>query len=69
MRALTRALAAISAAVLGLRLPSLACPSILVGREASADGSVMISCACDGEFHPHLRSTPGRDHDEGPSST
>jgi dipeptidase len=40
-----------------------ACTSILVGREASTDGSVMITYACDGEFHPRLRYTPAADHE------
>ena len=40
-----------------------ACTSILVTRGASADGSVMITYACDGEFHPRLRMTPAADHE------
>ena len=38
--------------------PSSACTNILVTKGASADGSVMITYACDGEFHPRLRRTP-----------
>jgi dipeptidase len=39
-----------------------ACTSLLVTKEASADGSVMITYTCDGEFHPHLDYTPAADH-------
>ena len=43
--------------------PARACTSILVTRGASPDGSVIITYACDGEFHPHLRYSPAADHD------
>ena len=65
MKPLPCVLSAIAAAVLLCASPVLACTSILVGREASTDGSVMITYACDGEFHPHLRYTPARDHEPG----
>ena len=38
------------------------CTNILVTKGASADGSVIITYTCDGEFHPHLRSQPAADH-------
>ncbi len=41
------------------------CTSILVTRGASTDGSVIITYACDGEFHPHLRYIPAADHAPG----
>ena len=41
------------------------CTSILVTRGASTDGSVMITYACDGEFHPILRRNPAQDHPDG----
>ncbi|NOY22954.1 MAG: dipeptidase [Acidobacteria bacterium] len=41
------------------------CTSILVSKGASADGSVMITYSCDGEFHPHMRITPSADHKPG----
>lgn len=41
-----------------------ACTNFIVTRGASADGSVMITYTCDGEFHPHLRYIPGADHGE-----
>ncbi len=43
------------------------CTSLLVTRGASADGSVMITYTCDGEFHPHLRYTPAADYKPGDS--
>jgi dipeptidase len=42
-----------------------ACTNILVTKGASADGSVMITYACDGRFHPRLRRTDAADHEEG----
>lgn len=39
-----------------------ACTNLLVTRGASADGSVMITYTCDGEYHPHLRYTPAADY-------
>lgn len=40
-----------------------ACTNLLVTRGASADGSVIITYTCDGEFHPHLRRTPAADYE------
>jgi dipeptidase len=42
-----------------------ACTNILVTKGASADGSVMITYTCDGEFHPRLRRMPAADHEPG----
>ena len=39
-----------------------ACTNLIVTKGASADGSVMITYTCDGEFHPHLRYYPAADH-------
>ncbi len=47
--------------------PASACTSMLVTKGASADGSVMITYTCDGEFHPHLQQTPAADHAPGDS--
>ena len=44
-----------------------ACTSLLVTRGASADGSVMITYACDGEFHPRMTYTSPEDHEPGDS--
>jgi len=41
------------------------CTNLLVTQGASADGAVMITYTCDGEFHPHLRSYPAADYDPG----
>ena len=42
-----------------------ACTNILVTKGASADGSTMITYACDGRFHPHLRRSDAEDHEPG----
>lgn len=39
-----------------------ACTNILVTKGASEDGSVIITYACDGEFHPILQYTPAADY-------
>lgn len=41
------------------------CTNILVSRGASADGSVIITYACDGRFHPRLRRHDAADHEFG----
>jgi dipeptidase len=43
------------------------CTSLLVTKGASADGSVMITYTCDGEFHPHLEYLPAADYQPGDS--
>ncbi len=45
-----------------LSFPALSCTNILVSKGATADGSVVITYSCDGEFLPHLRYTPAADH-------
>jgi len=40
-----------------------ACTNILVTKGASADGSTMITYACDGRFHPRLNHNDPADHD------
>ena len=42
-----------------------ACTNILVTRSASTDGSTIITYACDGEFHPHLRRYAAKDYAPG----
>ena len=39
-----------------------ACTNLIVTKGASADGSVMITYTCDGEFHPHMRYYPAADY-------
>ena len=41
------------------------CTSILASKGATKDGSVIITYACDGEFHPRLRYLPAADHEPG----
>ncbi len=41
------------------------CTNLLVTKGASADGSVMITYTCDGEYHPHLRRYPAADYEPG----
>jgi dipeptidase len=42
-----------------------ACTNILVSKGASADGSVIITYACDGRFHARLRRHAAADHEPG----
>ncbi|MGA2363315.1 MAG: hypothetical protein ABSG73_12760 [Candidatus Aminicenantales bacterium] len=44
---------------------SFPCTSIIVTKGASADGSVIITYSCDGEFLPRLRLYPAADHGVG----
>jgi len=44
-----------------------ACTSLLVTKGATADGSVIITYTCDGEFHPRLKYSPARDYKSGDS--
>jgi dipeptidase len=44
---------------------SFPCTSIIVTKGASADGSVIISYSCDGEFLPKPRLYPAADHGPG----
>ncbi len=45
--------------------PADACTNILVTKGASADGSVIITYACDGRFHPRMRRKDATDHEPG----
>lgn len=58
---------AASALMLLAASAATACTNLLVTRGASADGSVMITYTCDGEFHPHMRYLPPEDHEPGDS--
>ncbi|UCD95427.1 MAG: C69 family dipeptidase, partial [Candidatus Zixiibacteriota bacterium] len=46
---------------------SFGCTNLLVTKGASADGSVMITYTCDGEFHPHMAYQPAADYPPGDS--
>ncbi len=57
---------------IGLSLSDLsifACTNVIVTKGASGNNSNMIAYTCDGEFHPHLRTTPAQDHEPGDSLT
>mgnify|MGYP001823956862 FL=1 len=57
------AIAALAIAILVLfPAPGDACTNILVTKGASADGSTMITYACDGRFHPRLNHSEPADH-------
>jgi len=45
--------------------PVLACTNFIASPGATADGSVIVTYTCDGEFHPHLRRIPAQDHEPG----
>jgi dipeptidase len=51
--------------LLAIDRPADACTNILVTKSASADGSVIITYACDGRFHPRLRRSAAVDHEVG----
>ncbi|MCL4837831.1 MAG: C69 family dipeptidase [Thermoanaerobaculia bacterium] len=71
MRKLTRvALAAATVALSGWAGEAArACTNVLVTKGASADGSTMITYACDGRFHARLRRSDAADHPEGAKLT
>lgn len=56
-------LAACVGGVITIGNATVACTNLLVSKGASADGSVIITYTCDGEFHPRLRLTPAADHE------
>ncbi len=65
MRSELRLLVGAVAVGLEITAPGRACTNLLVTRGASADGGVMITYTCDGEFHPRLQYTPAADHEPG----
>ncbi|MEA4884495.1 MAG: C69 family dipeptidase [Clostridia bacterium] len=46
-------------------VPSFACTSILVGKNASVDGSVMTTHTCDGRYEFQIKLVPAKDWPEG----
>ncbi|MGD1048514.1 MAG: C69 family dipeptidase [Candidatus Krumholzibacteriaceae bacterium] len=60
-----RALLAAAILVIVVSLASIhvdSCTNFIVTKGASADGSVMITYTCDGEFYPHMTIEPAADH-------
>lgn len=49
------------AALLTLALPSFACTSVVVGKNASVDGSVMTTHTCDGTYEFRINLVPAKD--------
>lgn len=45
--------------------PALACTSIVVGKNASVDGSVMTTHTCDGRYEFRITVVPGKTHEPG----
>ena len=44
---------------------ALACTSVMMGKKATADGSVLVSYTCDGWYDHRLKVIPGDSHKEG----
>jgi dipeptidase len=49
----------------GITQPAVACTNLIVTKGASANGSVIVTYAVDGEFHPTLHYIPAADHAPG----
>jgi len=45
--------------------PGQSCTSIMVGRKASSDGSVITSHTCDGRYRTWVQMEPAADHEPG----
>ncbi|MGB4337934.1 MAG: C69 family dipeptidase [Bacillota bacterium] len=52
-------------ALLAIAAPSFACTSIVVGKDASVDGSVMTTHTCDGTYEFRITLVPAQDWEEG----
>ncbi|WP_366144362.1 C69 family dipeptidase, partial [Mesotoga sp.] len=51
--------------IVGYGVTALACTSILVGKDASVDGSTMVTHTCDGSYDARLQVIAGGVHEEG----
>ncbi|HAY98249.1 MAG TPA: peptidase C69 [Mesotoga sp.] len=49
----------------GFGVTAMACTSILVGKDASVDGSTMTTHTCDGSYDARIQIIPGGVHEEG----
>lgn len=65
MKRFSRLLPLLGCLLLALAAPALACTVTLVGKKASADGSVMVSHSDDGLNDARLVYVPARDHKPG----
>ena len=61
-RNLIAVVAMLCALPLGAQSPADACTSIMVGRKASADGSVMTSHTCDSKYRTWMQSVAPKDY-------
>ena len=52
-------------AMLSSAFSAMACTVIAVGKDASADGSVMVTHSCDGWYDHRIQVVPGGKHAEG----
>ncbi len=59
---MTRLLSSFLMLILLVAIPATACTNFIASPKATADGSVIVTYTCDGEFHPILRNTPAADH-------
>ena len=62
MKQVLLAAAAFVLTVMGTSMHVDSCTNFIVTKGASADGSVMITYTCDGEFYPHMNFEPAADH-------
>lgn len=55
----------VAMSLIALAVPSLACTSVVVGKNASVDGSVMTTHTCDGRYEFRLNLIPAKDWPAG----
>ena len=65
MRHLALVLILLTALIIQIAQPALACTNLVVAPDATVDGSTIVTYTCDGEFHPILRLIPAADHEAG----
>lgn len=55
----------VASMVFGLQLAAVACTDIVVGKEATTDGSVITSHTVDGRYDSRIQIIPAEDHEPG----
>ncbi|CCU84492.1 Peptidase U34 dipeptidase [Mesotoga infera] len=65
VKEMRRALIVMLVLIVGYGVTAMACTSILVGKDASVDGSTMVTHTCDGSYDARLQVIPGGVHEEG----